>query len=196
MTAGALNATELRPDGVADVLPVDEQRHPALTRRRVEAVRRRVQTPRAATRPTRSSRCAVASSASMSAASAIVVLVTNKHARGAAADPRRRRPAATAASTGIGASRAEDAELERRPMRRAGHARDEESHRGELHPRAEVRDEQPEPEQTKVAKAQRGEDRGRRADAFFDHAPRARTAATMSAVLCAASSRDVSMQRS
>ena len=40
-------------------------------------------------------------------------------------------------------------------MLRAGHTRDEESHRGELHPRSEIRNQEPEPKQPKVPVAQR-----------------------------------------
>ncbi len=191
MTAGRVERDGVQADGIADVLAIDQKRNPALARRRIEGHRRRVQ--RGEQRPGRScpAGASVASNASSNAANAIVVLVTKSTRRrgkpiGDDAGQRREqqdrdRP-----------RRADDAEIERRSMRRAGHLRDEESHRGELHPRAEIRDQQTEPEQPEVAIAQRRENRRSASEAdclrrWLPHASRARTAATISAAHCAGS---------
>ena len=79
-------------------------------------------------------------------------------------------------------------------MRRAGQLRDEIAHRGELHPRAEIRNQQADPQQAKIAKSKRRENRR----AFWYRGlvhSRVRTASTIvAALLLVAQSRRIDQQ--
>ena len=81
MTAGALKATEFKSDGIAQVLAFYRATAPSFAEPASRIRWPRSSTPKARSRPSRSSRCAVASIARANAVNAIVVLVKSSTRR-------------------------------------------------------------------------------------------------------------------
>ncbi len=189
MTAGALNATEFKPTALPTYSPIHQERNPALARRRIEGHRRRAhRRDQGQADHLEAMRAREHREQQRGARHRHVGHEEHAAAREAIGhDPGERREQENRRR----ARRADDPQIERRLVRRARHPSDEVAHRGELHPRPEVRNEQPEPEQPKIAETQRREHRTRRG-----HPARARTAATMSAVDSSTPRREASMQRS